>query len=204
MGEGPGMETTMQTHRCSPFSPSPREEDLPLCLLDLPFSSCSRFLLAILSPTTSLALSPNSPHWVPNLLSEPPLCLLHPIPPSLKTCIYLSPVSFYDTSSVPSLCCIIGIFYRFFRQGSGWDFLIHYFSSFFLKLLYLFIFRERGMKGEKRHYIRETLISSPMPLTGDLDCNPGMCPDWESNWQPFSSQAATQPAKPHWPGPCFS
>ena len=32
-----------------------------------------------------------------------------------------------------------------------------------------------------------------MPPTGDLACNPGMCPDWESNQWPFGSQAGTQP-----------
>ena len=27
-----------------------------------------------------------------------------------------------------------------------------------------------------------------------------MCPDWGSNWQPFSSQAGTQSTEPHQPG----
>ena len=36
--------------------------------------------------------------------------------------------------------------------------------------------------------------------TGDLACNPGMCPDWESNWQPFGLQAASQSTEPHQPG----
>ena len=31
--------------------------------------------------------------------------------------------------------------------------------------------------------------------------NPGMCPDWESNQQPFGSQARTQSTEPHQPGP---
>ena len=38
------------------------------------------------------------------------------------------------------------------------------------------------------------------PQLGDLAHNPGMCPDWESNQQPFSSQAGTQSIKPHQPG----
>ena len=38
-------------------------------------------------------------------------------------------------------------------------------------------------------------------LIGDLACNPGMCPDWESNWKPFGSQASTQSTEPHQPGP---
>ena len=36
--------------------------------------------------------------------------------------------------------------------------------------------------------------------TGDLACNPGICPDWESNWQPFGSQARTQSTELHQPG----
>ena len=40
-----------------------------------------------------------------------------------------------------------------------------------------------------------------MPPTGDLACNPGMCPDWESNWRPFGLQAGTQPTEPPLPGP---
>ena len=29
--------------------------------------------------------------------------------------------------------------------------------------------------------------------TGDLACNPGMCPDWESNQPPFGSQPMLNP-----------
>ena len=32
-----------------------------------------------------------------------------------------------------------------------------------------------------------------MSPTGDLACHPGMCPDLESNWWPFSSQDHAQP-----------
>ena len=35
----------------------------------------------------------------------------------------------------------------------------------------------------------------------DLACNPGTCPDWESTWQPFGSQASAQCAEPHQLGP---
>ena len=33
--------------------------------------------------------------------------------------------------------------------------------------------------------------------------NPGVCPDWEPNWQPFGSQAGAQSTEPHQPGPHF-
>ena len=36
--------------------------------------------------------------------------------------------------------------------------------------------------------------------TGDLAHNPGMCPAWESNRQPFGSQAGSQSTELHQPG----
>ena len=73
-----------------------------------------------------------------------------------------------------------------------------FYISFFKKS-YLFIFRE-GKGGRKRG--RETsmcgyLLSTPY---GNLAHNPGMCPDWESNQQPFGLQAGAQSAEPHQPG----
>ena len=50
-----------------------------------------------------------------------------------------------------------------------------------------------GRKGKKH----QCVLASHMPPTGDLDHNPGMCPDWESNWLPFGSQAATQSTEPN-------
>ena len=37
------------------------------------------------------------------------------------------------------------------------------------------------------------LVASCVPRTGDLACNPGMCPDWESNWRPFGLQPELNP-----------
>ena len=43
-------------------------------------------------------------------------------------------------------------------------------------------------------------------LSHTLNCGPrhkqGMCPDWESNWQPLGTQASTQSTGPHQPGHC--
>ena len=50
-----------------------------------------------------------------------------------------------------------------------------FFYVFFLTIL--FIFRVGG-EGERRETIRGCLL---LAHTGDLACNPGMCPDWESN-----------------------
>ena len=38
------------------------------------------------------------------------------------------------------------------------------------------------------------------PPTGDQAHNPGMCPDWESNWRPFGLQADAQSTEPDQPG----
>ena len=59
-----------------------------------------------------------------------------------------------------------------------------------LFFIYLFIFRERGREGEREGEKYQCVVASRAPPMVDLACNPGMCPDWESNWQPFGSQPA--------------
>ena len=57
----------------------------------------------------------------------------------------------------------------------------------FFKRFYLLIFRERWREGEwGKHQCVGALNTPP---TGDPAPNPGMCPDWELNWQPFGFQA---------------
>ena len=58
-----------------------------------------------------------------------------------------------------------------------------YMTYFFKE--YLFIFRERGREGEKGGEKYQCVVASHTPPTGDLAHNPGMCPDWELNWQRF-------------------
>ena len=89
--------------------------------------------------------------------------------------------------------------------GSG-EALDIYFLIFYLffKRFYLFIFREKGREKERKRNtdVREVrqLGVSHMPAAGNLAHNPGRCPDWELNWQPFGSQARTQSTEPHQPG----
>ena len=61
----------------------------------------------------------------------------------------------------------------------------------FFKRLYLFIylFLERGREGEKEGENHQCVVASQPPPTGDLAHNPGLCPDWESNWRPFGLQS---------------
>ena len=55
------------------------------------------------------------------------------------------------------------------------------FIYFFLRF-YLFIFRERGKEGGVEGEKHQCVVASHMALTADLAHNPGMRPDWESNW----------------------
>ena len=66
---------------------------------------------------------------------------------------------------------------------------------------FIFIFRQRGREGKREGEKHQYVVASCVPPTGDLACNPGMCPDWESNRRPFGSQAGSQSTEPPQPGP---
>ena len=75
--------------------------------------------------------------------------------------------------------------------------------SFFFKILFIY-FRQRGREGEREGEKHQCVVASSMPLIGDLAHNPGVCPDWESNWRPFGLQAGPPSTEPHQPGQkCF-
>ena len=60
-----------------------------------------------------------------------------------------------------------------------------------------------GRQGEREEEKHQCVVASCTPLTGDLACNPGTCPNWESNRRPFGSQDGTQSTEPHEPGLSF-
>ena len=62
---------------------------------------------------------------------------------------------------------------------------------FFFKIL--FICFQRVREGEREGEKYQCAVASHTPPTGDLACNPGMCPDWESNQRPFGSQPTLNP-----------
>ena len=72
----------------------------------------------------------------------------------------------------------------------------------FLKdFIYLFLEGGKGREeGEKHHCV----VASPTPPTGDLACNPDVCPDWELNQWPFGSQAGTESTETHRPELIFN
>ena len=73
----------------------------------------------------------------------------------------------------------------------------HIFWGFF------FLERERGREGEREGEKHECVVAFHAPPTGDLTCNLGMCPDRESNQQPFASQSGAQSTEPHQPGQIY-
>ena len=52
---------------------------------------------------------------------------------------------------------------------------------FFIKILFIYLFLERGEERGKEGRKDQCVVASLAALTEDLACNPGMCPDWESN-----------------------
>ena len=72
---------------------------------------------------------------------------------------------------------------------------VHSFLKKILEDFYLFISRGewREEEGEKHQYV----VASCTPLTRDLDCNPGISPEWESSQRPFSLQVGAQSTEPH-------
>ena len=68
----------------------------------------------------------------------------------------------------------------------------------FIKIL--FIFRVRGREGEREGEKHQCVVASRVPPTRDLACNPGTCPDWESNGRPFALQSSARSIEPHLPG----
>ena len=65
------------------------------------------------------------------------------------------------------------------------------FKNFKKDFIYLFLERGEGREKEREKY--QCVVASHVAPTGDLACNPGMCPDWESNWQPFGLQPTLNP-----------
>ena len=72
----------------------------------------------------------------------------------------------------------------------------------FFKRFYLFISKEGGREGEREGEKHQCVVASFAPTIGDLAHNPGMCPEWESTWQPGQEleQASAQSTEPYQPG----
>ena len=103
----------------------------------------------------------------------------------------------YTAPSV-SLCPLSLYFiYSIFLSYTLYIYLVFYFI-YILKILLICFQRERkeGRKGEKH----QCVVASCATPTGVPACNPGMCPDRESNQRPFGYQVGAQPTEPHQAG----
>ena len=82
--------------------------------------------------------------------------------------------------------------YHYFSPNYGNNLLT---NSFLKKILFIYLFRERGREGEKEGKKHRCVVIPHMTPTGDPVCNLG-----ESNQWPFGPQASTQSIEPHQPG----
>ena len=62
----------------------------------------------------------------------------------------------------------------------------------FFKRFY-FIFRQRGREGEREGEKHQCVVVAHTPPSGDLACNPGLCPDWNPNGDPLVLRPALNP-----------
>ena len=67
-------------------------------------------------------------------------------------------------------------------------------------VLFKILFLERVREGERKGEKHQCVVASHVPPTGDLARNPGMYPDWESNWQLLCFTALAQSTELHQPG----
>ena len=73
----------------------------------------------------------------------------------------------------------------------------------FVFKVFIYLFLERGEGKERERERNINVFASHMHPVEDLACNPGTWPDWESNQQPFGSQAGTQSTELYQPGLYF-
>ena len=85
--------------------------------------------------------------------------------------------------------------------GRAVCFILFKIVAVFCVFLNLFIFRQRGREREREGEKHQCVVASYVLPSGDLACNPGMCPNWESNQQLCGLQAGAQSAEPHQPRP---
>ena len=57
----------------------------------------------------------------------------------------------------------------------------------------LFIFRERRRDREREEEKHHCVVASHAPLTADLACNPGTCPNWALISDPFIHRPVLNP-----------
>ena len=80
---------------------------------------------------------------------------------------------------IPQTCVILGWGRgELLQRGGSFQVWINWGFFFFKDFIYLFL--ERGREGEREGEKHHCVVASHAPPTGDLACNPGMCP--AGNW----------------------
>ena len=69
--------------------------------------------------------------------------------------------------------------------------------------IFFIAFRERGRERTLMCKRSNNWLPPKCTWTGDWTCNLRMCPDQESNLQPFGYETMLQLTEPHWPGIFF-
>ena len=108
------------------------------------------------------------PHYSPSALPVPTSHIQSPIMRFKPACALQSCQSEIRISSIKSQFVTVNFLFI--------SVTLFYFFIYFLKD-FIYLFLERGREGEKHRCV----VASLTPPTVDLACNPGMCPDWESN-----------------------
>ena len=75
-------------------------------------------------------------------------------------------------------------------------------EHFLRDFIYLFILRERGREGEGEGEKHQCVVACPAPPTGDLACNPGMCPAGNRTGDPLVCRPVHNPLSPTSQGSC--
>ena len=59
--------------------------------------------------------------------------------------------------------------------------------------LFIYLFREQGREEEREGENHQCVVAPCTFPAGGLACNPGMCPDWESNHDPLVHRPMLNP-----------
>ena len=105
-----------------------------------------------------------------------------------KECFYTQMFNYYLQTYMLYFLYV----YNCFTCSKYFHSILNSFISF-VKRFCLCIFLERRMEGGRKGEKHQCVIASYVVVPGDLACNPGMCPNWELNWQPFGLQSMLNP-----------
>ena len=114
------------------------------------------------------------------------MCLLYTLLIRKTQGLLLSCLLVPPQDCAPSLC--LGYFRM--SEACSWHNSESCFVLVFLKEFFVLFLEGKARREGEKH---QCVVTSHVPPTGDLACNPGMCPHWESNPQPLVHRPALNP-----------